>query len=267
MNPTAQDVHLNWGDSFTCAPDWTWDTRTTPLPDFDLWAVYEGHGVMETPQGTLRLEPGDCLVLRPRETYRFRTAPDEPLVVHVAHFDFVTGPGQVVAPPAGRLPALHRPLLDVTFFRAITGRIVRCHLDGRTADADAWLAAALLELERQDREHARAADMVDDRTRAIERAAAAIAMRPGRRWSVRELAGGCFLSPDHFSRLFKAARGVTPREFIMRHRIDAARRLLLSSSHSIGRIAELTGFSDIYHFSRQFKARTGRSPTRFRRGG
>jgi AraC-like DNA-binding protein len=36
------------------------------------------------------------------------------------------------------------------------------------------------------------------------------------------------------------------------------------SSFSIGRIADLLGYSDIYHFSKQFKEKTGIPPSRFR---
>jgi AraC-like DNA-binding protein len=260
-------THLNWGGVFPCAPDWRWDTATTPLRDFDLWAVFAGRGEMQTPDGPVSLAPGDCLVLRPGALYRCRTSAEEPLLVHVVHFDWVGGRGEAVAPPDGDLPALHRPLIDVTFFEALTTRAIDAHLANRPADADAWLKAALLELGRQDRAHAAATAATDEHAQRIEQVCAGIAGSPGQAWVVAELAASCFVTPDHFTRLFKAARGVTPREYILRHRIDLARRLLLSSSHSVGRIAELAGFSDIHHFSRVFKARTGRAPTRFRRGG
>ncbi len=145
--------------------------------------------------------------------------------------------------------------------------MVRSYLEDRPREADEWLCACLGELGRLDRAQAVAQAGIDERVRRIERICSDVVEVPGRRWSVRELAASCSLSPDHFTRLFKEVRGITPRELIMRARIDAARLLLLSSSHSITRIAELTGFADIYGFSRQFKARTGRSPSRFRRRG
>lgn len=259
------DVHLNWAGMFTCEPDWAWNTETTPLTDYDLWAVYEGRGTMHTPEGSLRLRPGDCLVLRPRGSHSCRTTGDAPLIVHVAHFDFVTREGTLTAPPAERVPPLHRPLLDLTLFRGLTTRIARSHMAGRSREADTWLRAALLELERQDRD--RAADGVGETARRVERICAQIMERPERPWRVGELAASCSLSPDHFTRVFKAARDVPPREFILRSRLAAARQLLLSSSYGIGRIAELAGFTDIYHFSRVFKLRTGVSPSKFRAQG
>jgi AraC-like DNA-binding protein len=61
--------------------------------------------------------------------------------------------------------------------------------------------------------------------------------------------------------------GVSPRTFITRTRIDAARRLLLTSSYSIGRIADLLGYDSPFQFSRQFKARVGIAPKHFRNQG
>jgi AraC-like DNA-binding protein len=269
MIPTSDPraaVHVNWGGFFLCEPDWSWDTATTPLPDCDLWGVYAGRGELDTPAGRQPLARGDCVLLRPRERYRCRTEPDDPLLVHVIHFDWVDRRERPLAELPADAPPLHRALLDVVFFEALTTRVIQAHLDGRHRDADRWLAVALLELARQDETRASGATPWDEHAQAIARVCADIAAAPGRLWVVTELAAACALSPDHFTRLFKAARGVTPREFIQRQRIDAARRLLLASSHSIGRIAELLGFSDIYHFSRVFKQRTGRSPTRFRRG-
>lgn len=258
-----QRARVNWCGIFPCEPDWTWDTATTPLRDFDLWAVFEGRGVMAAPDATVALAPGDCLLLRPGHRYVCHTAPDDPLLVHVVHFDFVDARSRAVRPRS--LPPLHRALIDVTFYRELTTRIVHSHADGRRDEANLWLRAALRELAAADAAHA-AMGAADPLVLRIEALCAEIARAPERHWAVRELARACGVSPDHFTRLFKQLRGVTPRAFILGRRIDAAKRLLLASSHSVGRIAELTGFSDIYHFSRQFKAHAGRSPTAFRRG-
>ena len=254
-------VRLNWCGIFPCEPDWSWDTAITPLRDFDLWAVFDGRGTLDAPEGRLELGTGDCLVLRPRERYVCRHRADSPLLVHVIHYDYLDGRGEPAPPPEP--PALHRPLGDVTFFRELTRRVVASHAAGDHPGARAWLRACLAELARED---ARARGS-DERDREIERLCVRIAEAPSEPWRVEEMAASFHLSPDHFTRLFKKLKGVSPRELILRARIDSARRLLLSSSHSVTRIAALTGFGDIYHFSRQFKQRTGRSPTRFRKLG
>jgi AraC-like DNA-binding protein len=254
-------VRLNWCGIFPCAPDWMWDTATTPLRDFDLWAVFDGRGQLRTPEGRIDLATGECLVLRPGERYVCRHSPDAPLLVHVIHYDYLDQDGEPVQPDEP--PPLRRPLTDVTFFRALTSRVVSSHGAGHDAAAQHWLHACLEELQRQDALHR--GD--DERTRRIEQLCTRIVEAPAEEWRIEDIATSFHLSPDHFTREFKALKGVPPREYILRARIDSARRLLLSSSHSVTRIAALTGFGDIYHFNRQFKRRTGRSPTRFRKLG
>jgi transcriptional regulator GlxA family with amidase domain len=75
-----------------------------------------------------------------------------------------------------------------------------------------------------------------------------------------------YCSPDHFARLFRKHAGNSPGDFVVRARIDAAMGLLRSSSHSVKRIAELLGYPDVCAFSRQFRQKTGRTPTEHRRG-
>lgn len=255
-------ARVNWGGIFRCEPDWRWDTITAPLPDFDLWAVFDGRGVFEAGDATVDLNSGDCLLLRPHEHYACRTDRDEPLLVHVIHFSFADGRGRAVTPDV--VPNLYQPLVDQMLFRQLTTRAIDAHLANRPAEADDWLRVILHELARAQRER-EDRSRLDARARRIQQVCDDIANEPHKPWVVAELARRCFVSPDHFTRLFREIRGTTPRDFIMRQRIDAAKRLLLSSSHSIARIAELTGFSDIYHFSRRFKAATGRSPSRFRK--
>lgn len=254
-------IRLNWCGIFPCAPDWSWDTAITPLRDFDLWAVFEGSGTLETPAGRIELGPGDCLVLRPRERYVCHHRAEDPLLVHVIHYDYVDERGEPSA--AVEPPPLHRPIVDVLFFRELTTRVVDSHRADDHQGAEDWLRVCLAEVARQDAlRHG-----TDERTRELERLCIRIVEAPADSWRIEEMAEAFHLSSDHFTRLFKALKGVSAREFILQARIDAARRLLLSSSHSVTRIAALAGFSDIYHFSRQFKQRTGRSPTQFRKLG
>lgn len=74
------------------------------------------------------------------------------------------------------------------------------------------------------------------------------------------------LSQSYISRLFRNELKERPSEYINRVRISAASSLLIHSDMSITRIAEQSGFSDVYYFSRVFKDICGMSPTEFRRG-
>jgi len=51
---------------------------------------------------------------------------------------------------------------------------------------------------------------------------------------------------------------------IIPYAMNKARQLLRQSDLSIGQIAEATGYRDVYFFSRQFKFKTGQTPTKYR---
>lgn len=73
------------------------------------------------------------------------------------------------------------------------------------------------------------------------------------------------LSTQFFRRLFKNEVGVSPKKYVIKKRIDKACALLHYSKVSIKEIAVLTGYSDRYHFSREFKKQKGVSPAKYRK--
>ncbi|MDR1493120.1 MAG: AraC family transcriptional regulator [Planctomycetaceae bacterium] len=83
--------------------------------------------------------------------------------------------------------------------------------------------------------------------------------------SVRNLASLMYLSVSQFERRFFQNFKRTPREFILRVRLDNAMRFLAESDLSITQIAINTGFYDSSFFTRQFKKATGLKPLEFRK--
>ncbi len=79
-----------------------------------------------------------------------------------------------------------------------------------------------------------------------------------------DLARASGLSHSRFSHLFKEFTGYSPKDYLRRLRIDAARVLLADIDLSIKEVATRTGFDDQYHFSRVFRQIDGLSPTLFR---
>ena len=63
----------------------------------------------------------------------------------------------------------------------------------------------------------------------------------------------CSMDSFKFSRAFKAAFGITFKEYLMRVRIKEACRLMEKPDISITEVAYLCGFSDASYFSRVFK--------------
>ena len=73
------------------------------------------------------------------------------------------------------------------------------------------------------------------------------------------------MSEFNFNRLFKRATGVPPSQYLIKLRIDAARRLLRETQKSVITIANEVGYSSPSHFARLFRKETGISPSDFRR--
>lgn len=83
--------------------------------------------------------------------------------------------------------------------------------------------------------------------------------------SIAELAREVQISPFHFIRQFEAVFGVTPHQFRIQTRLDAAKRLLATSHYSVTDVCMEVGFSSLGSFSALFTRRVGESPSAYRR--
>ena len=86
-----------------------------------------------------------------------------------------------------------------------------------------------------------------------------------RRPSPADLAAQVELSPDYFTRCFKASYGVPPRRWMLEERLRLAGLRLIESNLTVSQVATEFGYADVFAFSRQFKAVLGYSPTDYRR--
>jgi AraC-like DNA-binding protein len=85
--------------------------------------------------------------------------------------------------------------------------------------------------------------------------------------TLEQLARAASLSPFHFSRLFHAAVGLTPCQYLWAYRLHQARLLLsvAGQARSIADVAAECGFADQTHLGRRFREAYGMSPLTFRR--
>lgn len=83
--------------------------------------------------------------------------------------------------------------------------------------------------------------------------------------SAEHLAGMADLSVSHFERRFRLAFGSSPRQYLIRIRIEHAARLLRESDQTITEIAQASGFYDHAHFSRSFRRIMNVAPSEYRK--
>lgn len=82
--------------------------------------------------------------------------------------------------------------------------------------------------------------------------------------TLADMASWVNLSPYHFARLFRAAFGCAPYQYVQEQRLILARDRLRNSRDKITAIALSSGFNDSSQFSRAFKSRFGITPSAYR---
>lgn len=70
--------------------------------------------------------------------------------------------------------------------------------------------------------------------------------------------------PFYISKVLKAAKGQTLRQYIIAYRLKLAKSLLISTSRSIAEIADECGFTDASYFTKTFRAAFGKTPKEYR---
>lgn len=89
----------------------------------------------------------------------------------------------------------------------------------------------------------------------------------GERCSLDELAALAGLSRFHFIRVFHAATGASPHQFLIATRLRRAAERLRACAEPVTRIALDAGFNDLSHFNRTFRRAYGMSPRQWRARG
>jgi two-component system sensor histidine kinase ChiS len=82
---------------------------------------------------------------------------------------------------------------------------------------------------------------------------------------IDNIASEVCLSPSQLNRKIKAITGMTTSNFVLKTRLNRAKKLLTVTQKPIGDIAMECGFNDFAYFSRSFKKEFGMTPTTFQR--
>lgn len=82
--------------------------------------------------------------------------------------------------------------------------------------------------------------------------------------SLTEIATYCYVSPFHFSRLFKTFTSDSPHKFLLTIRLKNAELLLRSTALPVADIAFSSGFNSIEYFTAAFKQRYKCPPATYR---
>lgn len=105
----------------------------------------------------------------------------------------------------------------------------------------------------------------DNESRHLERALRIMQKNVMGTLTLTELTQELNLTESYFIRLFSRRMRQTPMKYYMKLKIEAASALLTCTDLSVKEIAAKLYFSSEFHFSKQFKLKTGLAPTYYRR--
>lgn len=99
---------------------------------------------------------------------------------------------------------------------------------------------------------------------AVERVITAMRAQVSEPLSLEDMAEMASLSPFHFHRIFRSLIGIPPGEFLAALRLDAAKRLLLTTSLSVTDVCFELGYTSLGTFTTRFSHLIGLSPRELR---
>lgn len=85
----------------------------------------------------------------------------------------------------------------------------------------------------------------------------------GRPLRLGELAGVARVSRSHFALAFRQSTGLSPHQYVLQSRVEAAKALLRRRDGAISAVSAELGFSDQSHFTRVFRSIVGTTPRRY----
>lgn len=244
-------------DRHPAGHDFTWE-RGRALASFQLVAIAEGRGVLETRTERRDLGAGAVFFLLPGVWHRYR--PEKltgwteqwfelrgaTLEAWLASGALETGPVNMASQALfwREFETLHGICHDRDpGFRAVAAglaaTLVAMTLSAKAGAGDAGGAGGA-ELVRSAREGLNAGQSISETTRRLG------------------------VSYPTFYRKFKQSTGLSPKEYSREIRLARAEELLTGSGLSIKEIASRLGYHSASHFSLEFKKLRGRAPTHYR---
>jgi len=243
--PLPRMLSLGWAD----LPAHAWDH---PGADSLFWTLYRnqtGGSTLSTRDGELPMV-GGATYLIPAGT-RFARVNRRATRQLYAYFDVIG------LDPAGLPAVIAVPGATRAHWLASLAAAPQPTGPADSARLAALILAALVP-------YAAVAEHVEPQRRALAPALGAMQADPARSWSLDELAARCGWGADTFGRRFHRALGLSPVQWLRRHRARLAAHHLATGADSLEAIARTVGFGTRPYLSRVFRAIMGVGPSEYR---
>lgn len=132
-------------------------------------------------------------------------------------------------------------------------------------EADGWLRLLLHHLGWHNRTAlpVRTRELPETIDRQVEQAIRWIALQFNQTISIGQMASSLGYHRAHLSKAFKQRTGMSPKQYLLKVRMEKAEELL-KGSLPIEQVASAVGFADALYFSKQFRKWSGMPPSEYR---
>lgn len=243
---------------YHCEPIWSW--RVDSLSDFALLLILGGRGNITIETKPFELRKGICFLLKPGAEIEAQQNPSYPLFLFLARFEILDTEGNSI--PPSQLDSVSKQVFirNVRNLEALAELIVGCGNHSRKDESlltDALNMLIRLIVEEAKRDAGAFNSQAYEALQAIENDLA-------HKWKVAELAKIAGHTPSKFARAFRRMMNEPPIQYVIRRRMDEAKRQIQQSSLSIDEIAINLGYNDLSLFRELFRKRTGLFPESIR---
>lgn len=236
-----------------------------------LHAIVSGRGTFRTETDVYELGAGDCFLIHPGQLVSYISCHADPWKYRWVAF---TGEaGQSLVESAGFLPGC--PVLNTTkeskeskvpeYMQNIQERF---HLKQESAHTAAigYLHLIWAEIMNCSTKPSRLTVMEPQVQRTVKQIINYMTSQYAHPVSIEQMCASLGYNRAYLSRIFKKETGISPVTYLLKLRIDQAKRLLRERPElSVEQISASVGLTDPLYFSRQFKRFCGQSPTSYRK--
>ncbi len=261
----AQDIRLEIAGFVNCPIGWAGETHSHPF--WELVFFNSGKGELHFGKEVWPVEKNELVMIPPMEAHQFINTGSEKVENMYVGFAFDVKPVLESGFDSGRplkLEPLDLPLIDS--FRGLFEVFLHSGKRGASQTQAAIFDCIYKTLDYiQAHPEISRVFMVDRNEIVAEKAKKYLEEHIHCTIQLEEVAGKFFLSPNYFSKRFKAVTGFGVKEYHNQARMLKALDFLRNPQLSISDISAKLGFSYVNYFSNKFREFHHQSPTEYRR--
>ena len=212
----------------------------------------------------IQTRPNACILSKPWEPRWFYFAQDT--TMNWMHNDASVAPLlEKYEIPVSQVFYPENPAFIADSFRKMY-REFQSNAPHRQELLDGYVEELLIKLSRALREANASESLSNTERKQLLRLRLELMDNPQQQWTVADMAQRVSLSPSRFHAVYKTVFHTTPMADVIQAKIERAKTLLMMDEKAgILDISEMLGYTNQYHFIRQFKAATGMTPGAYRK--